>query len=90
MTSTVRAIVAIALALFTGGLLLPTAIAVAHNHPKVVSVLLWNTLGLLLLGLGWIVALVISLTGADGPQQPVVIHQTIVQHYAAREDQPKE
>jgi uncharacterized membrane protein len=76
MTSTARIIIGILLAVLSGGLLLPTGIALARNHPKVVGVVLWNTVGLLLLGLGWLIALVISLTGASTPPT-VIVHNHI-------------
>jgi uncharacterized membrane protein len=75
MTSTARIVIGILLAILSGGLLLPTGIALARNHPKVVGVVLWNTVGLLLLGLGWLIALVISLTGSSAPT--VVVHNHI-------------
>jgi hypothetical protein len=67
MTSTVRLIVGICLIVVTLGYMLPTGIAVLRDHPRVVAIALWNTLGMLLFGLGWIIALVLSLTGNDGP-----------------------
>lgn len=72
MTSTVRIIVGLLLAIGSGFLLLPTGIAVMRNHPKVVSIVLWNTLGFLLFGLGWIVALVLSI--GDPPAASVVVN----------------
>lgn len=71
MNNTTRIVVGILLAILTGGILLPTSIAVMRNHPKVVSIVLWNTIGLVLLGLGWLVALVLSLV--DPQQQQVVV-----------------
>lgn len=65
MPTLVRIIVALALAIFSLFVLLPTAIAVARNHPNTTSIALWNTVGLLLFGLGWLIALVKALT--DGP-----------------------
>lgn len=81
MNSNTRIILGILIAVLSSGVLLPTGIALARNHPKVVSVTLWNTLGLLLFGLGWLVALVISLTGdssASGTGQPTTV---IVNNY---------
>ena len=89
MNSTVRLVVAIAIMIFTAGTLLPTGIAVLRNHPKIVSIVLWNTLGMLLFGIGWLVALVISLTGQDGAQVsgqgPVIVVQNNVGGTAAKE-----
>lgn len=76
MTSTARIVIGVLLAILSGGLLLPTGIALARNHPKVVGVVLWNTIGLLLLGLGWLIALVISLTGSTTPPT-VIVHNHI-------------
>ena len=61
--------------------LLPTGIAVLRNSPRVVSVLLWNTFGLLLLGIGWLIALVIALSGegnaAAVTTPSVIVHNVI-------------
>jgi hypothetical protein len=60
--------------------LAPTGIALLRNHPRIVSIILWNTLGLLLLGIGWLVALVISLSGSDaiaGATPAIVVHNVI-------------
>lgn len=73
MNNTARIVVGILLAILTGGILLPTSIAVIRNHPKVLSIVLWNTLGLFLLGLGWLIALILSLVDPQ-PQQQVVVH----------------
>lgn len=88
MNNTVRIVVGIALMIFSAGGLLPTGIAVLRNHPKIVSIALWNTLGSLLFGVGWLVALVLSLTGADGPagaQSPVVIVQNNLTNTTAKD-----
>ena len=85
MNNTVRLIVGIALMILSAGALLPTGIAVLRNHPKIVAIVLWNTLGSLLFGIGWLVALVISLTGADGAQAPVIVVQNNVGTSASKE-----
>ena len=74
MSATTRVIIGIALIVVTLGGLLPTGIAVLRSHPKTVSVVLWNTLGMLLLGLGWLVALVLALTDPASP--PAAIART--------------
>lgn len=79
MTQTARIVVGVILMVISGGFLLPTGIAVLRDHPKVVSIILWNTLGSLLLGLGWLIALIISLTGTSN-SNPQVVVQTIHNH----------
>lgn len=72
MTQTLRIIVGVLLIVLSGLVLLPTGIGVLRGSKKIVSIALWNTLGLLLFGLGWIIALVLSLSGSDQPTQVVV------------------
>lgn len=72
MTQTLRIIVGVLLIVLSGLVLLPTGIGVLRDSKKIVSIALWNTLGLLLFGLGWMIALVLSLSGSDQPTQVVV------------------
>jgi hypothetical protein len=80
MSQATRIVVVLLVIILTVGFLLPTGIAIIQNHPKVVSIVLWNTVGMLLLGLGWLVALVIALTDGGAQQQSISQQQTIVIH----------
>lgn len=76
MAPALRILLGILITLLSFGFLLPTGIAVARNHPATGSIALWNTVGMLLFGLGWIVALVKALT--DGAREGKTITNTVI------------
>jgi hypothetical protein len=78
MASTLRVIVGIVFCLSL--VLLPTGIAILRNHSRTGSILVWNTLGMLLLGIGWLVALVMALTDGGAGSQTVIIQNVVTQH----------
>ena len=53
----------VVLALGSGLFLLPTGLALARNRTPMTGIVMWNTFGSLLFGVGWIVALVQALQG---------------------------
>lgn len=79
MSSAVRLIVSILLAVLSCFILLPTAIAVGRNHPDTGAIAVWNTVGLLLFGLGWFIALVKALTDGQTVSTNVVVHNIVTQ-----------
>lgn len=57
--------------------LLPTGVAILRNSSRTGAVLLWNTLGMLLFGIGWLVALVVALT--DGGTTTIIVQNVVNQ-----------
>ena len=78
MSSNIRILIAILLCVVTMGFLLPTSIAIARDHPDVASIAVWNTLGMLLFGLGWLIALVKAVGTSASQQQTTIVVQNVV------------
>lgn len=83
MASVLRTVLGIILCLTV--FMLPTGIAVLRNHPRTVAIVVWNTLGSLLFGIGWLVALVMSLTDAGNASQTVIIQNVVTQNNGSKD-----
>lgn len=55
--SPLRVALGLSLCVISAGLLIPTAISYIRKQRHLGSIVLWNTAGLLLLGMGWMIAL---------------------------------
>jgi hypothetical protein len=67
---TLRLVFGIILAIGSGLFLLPTGIALARNRQGMTGIVMWNTFGSLLFGVGWVVALVKALQDNMSPATP--------------------